>query len=1202
MYGFSISLLMDVQNHKENVNEEFREKVPNIIWSDYDRIHIQKSEKFEDFVSMDNLVSCWTGKIQTLHLYSIESNSSTVLGIKDNSTTHIIDQSSPDKTYPLAMIMSLKINEDIHESLDIIKKISNVILDKSKIILEGNPIQSYFSLGEEDLVLIALGDSIDTFMALIKMVRELKFKFDQSDKTESYICDFSNSFFVQNSEDLSDVRCEKAFINTYFSLDKSINENDFIKAFKKEIYEEPENCTILVGEYDVVIRLNNKKGDLFDVFNPNKKNSLLAKSEFYKNNIKNSKTVWCVESESINLDSKDNSTLIIDKIQKSQCSAEDSGENNILNNKICNTITKINEKYDKVNNLNTKYLYQNFIYFLKDAAIAYNSATTLIWKDILFKQISSVIDTFLSYDEEDNDKMVDFGEQFLIDFNETITDMRNSFSHINRSREMFYHTSIPSLNYLGSFNVILLSYYNYINMLLNLTYQKPHSKNTRQAKITFFVYFGMTSKIRSKIYFNDYYSPNEDKLVGFELPYAALFDLKKYLISLTHEVYHLIAPCNREKRNYQIIEAWEDDILLTGFVECAFEEIKSLINCDDSEIEIEVKALLKEYYSDNCRYFNDSNVYYSKLDYVSLNRIIKDNLLNYRNEVYGYYKKSFSGCVDYYKKKVDSKKFNKAEKIISEINSDLLDLNKHYINSERINKLNAIIQSIKECICDTFMYQMSFARLDNAENEYIRYMINFFDERKINYSKTMDAILRIGMFLDYIDYNFAESKLEKDLLSQIKQVRGEYINRVGEYRDFIKYMIMQDDFLVLANLMGSEYYSKTMIQGQQIFEFISSVNDDGDMSSCISLIERISHMRTQVDFDSVANKNTIELTSSKKSKKINPLDISPTVYISNINDYLNFVSNRSENKTIWYRGICNTEYKLIPSLYVKLPEGEFPYAFQNSLIRQSYDNTKKNYHVFSKHETPSAMRQSLMQHYGVATNLLDFSTDPIAALFWALNPENEKDKNKYCPAVVYFFYPHKYNKVYNFLKKYYKCEGYKYVDQSYAIRSHKCLNSEYIISDTSDAELMSKAAEFNENMNKYKKYRRESSRKKMMYNSLPIPIVISQKNDRILAQSGTFVAFNMCGINTEKNLSSQGYDYQSLESIQKEYIEICKKEDIEYKNNLFYERVIINDYAVSLLRNAINNTFKYSIESVYPDLYNQLKSVNDDVMENLKNN
>lgn len=1195
MYGLSVSLLMDTKRLETDVNSKLRKYVPNLIWSEYDRINIDKIDNFSDFFAVEDTISQWTGNIQTLHLYSDKSYEDAKLKIRKGTNETEVDifysVINPNKHYPLAMIMSLKINELIFSDSDLQKNNQTImkILENTNHLVHNCPIQSFFSLGEEDVVFVVLGDSIDDFMNLLEKIRTMSFTYNEE---EFLVCNFTNTFLIQNSQSPEKTKCKRAFANVYISLNKGISEFEFLNVLKNSLGESNVNlsdATILIGEYDVVLKFTNRNERLFDLYFEHSGNAILnANSAFYNKYIKSSKTVWCMDLKDgntyTNLDF-DESHFISGKTPSNK-----DGKN--LNVKIQDVLTRLSKK--NLGNKNTQYVYQNIAYFLKDAAIAFNSATTQ-WRDILSNQINAFIDIYETFDKQyiqvDTEE---YSEEYLIDLNETITDMRNSFSHINRSHELFYHTPVSSLHYLGSFNIILLAYYNYISNILNLAFEKPHAEGTQQANIVFFVYFGMTSKIRSKIYMNNNSDPNGVKLVGFELPYAALYDLKKYFISLTHEVYHLVAPYNREKRNKRL-----EQVYINFYLKKEFQSFvqKAIQNAGFDNIDNELEKLIDQFFKKNNVTPFKQNLF--QLDFTSVSCNISNMILNEREQLIEWYFNMFSEFITFcaQEESID-KSSDKTRKLLSEIHTENckynFDVNVDYFT---LNKTKAILSAIRECICDTFMYQVSFMPNDNAIESYLEYMVNFFEERSVNYETNIDAIYRIGAFLDYSECDVLNLQLEESYSNKIKNVYKTYRAHFSPKQRFIiKTFILTEDLLYNSKICYKDDKFKDIITKEKNFSRTINFNTDNNTFE--------QYIKLLLSLNSYANnliiaKNIVssrinllsDFTSSNNNNDIH-LDLIPTHYVKNLHDYLVKIKDGHKLGEVWFRGICNYKYHLIPSVYVSLPEHTLPYQYQLSLIKQSYSETKKNYHVFTKHEKPYALRQSLLQHYGVPTNLLDFSTDPLSALYWALNPENENDQKNLTTAVVYMFYPHRYQKACNYIQQYYKCKGSEFLKYNYAIHTHNCLNSDYIIDDISDELLAKKVKKFKLDSCKYKLSKTKYRKEKILYGKLPIPIVIPQKNDRILAQSGTFVAFNLSCISDGEN-----YSFIALDNILNKYIDLCQKNHDDFHENCFLERIIINKYHILSIRETLNETFKYSRESVYPDLENQLKHVKNTVKD-----
>lgn len=134
--------------------------------------------------------------------------------------------------------------------------------------------------------------------------------------------------------------------------------------------------------------------------------------------------------------------------------------------------------------------------------------------------------------------------------------------------------------------------------------------------------------------------------------------------------------------------------------------------------------------------------------------------------------------------------------------------------------------------------------------------------------------------------------------------------------------------------------------------------------------------------------------------------------ITNIGEYLErclHLTRQSKNQ-LWFRGHRSAGYSLLPGLYrnpVPIADGRgnpVPPTFvgHSSGIVFSYPNFAAMLIEFKRlaapHLTAMARRPAddfewifLMQHYGVRTRLLDWSTDPLIALYFAVKGENSSD-------------------------------------------------------------------------------------------------------------------------------------------------------------------------------------------------------------------
>jgi hypothetical protein len=103
---------------------------------------------------------------------------------------------------------------------------------------------------------------------------------------------------------------------------------------------------------------------------------------------------------------------------------------------------------------------------------------------------------------------------------------------------------------------------------------------------------------------------------------------------------------------------------------------------------------------------------------------------------------------------------------------------------------------------------------------------------------------------------------------------------------------------------------------------------------------------------------------------------------------------------IWYRGVPQESYKLIPGFY-------------RNIVEEKYEKTiitdfRTHYKIYSDAKTDNDMElYSLMQHYGLPTRLLDWSKSPLIALYFALEKINREITKE--PRIVWAINPAELN-------------------------------------------------------------------------------------------------------------------------------------------------------------------------------------------------
>lgn len=127
--------------------------------------------------------------------------------------------------------------------------------------------------------------------------------------------------------------------------------------------------------------------------------------------------------------------------------------------------------------------------------------------------------------------------------------------------------------------------------------------------------------------------------------------------------------------------------------------------------------------------------------------------------------------------------------------------------------------------------------------------------------------------------------------------------------------------------------------------------------------------------------------------------------LKEVKDYIDEFEQKIERNGVWYRGVTDWTYDLIPSLQRSLPPKTYHYEMQD-IERKMFDAFKNVEEIKGKEFTDWELLY-LMQHHGLKTRFLDWSYDPLVALFFATY---NWDKNQ--NARLWLLDPHLFNEVF----------------------------------------------------------------------------------------------------------------------------------------------------------------------------------------------
>ena len=362
--------------------------------------------------------------------------------------------------------------------------------------------------------------------------------------------------------------------------------------------------------------------------------------------------------------------------------------------------------------------------------------------------------------------------------------------------------------------------------------------------------------------------------------------------------------------------------------------------------------------------------------------------------------------------------------------------------------------------------------------------------------------------------------------------------------------IVEKKYSEFANVLGKYEIDKL---SEMAFYMLDHVYEDFEKINCKNYADILQQISTRDLSNDIIIEDIDTLCNFIGCQKYNPSCSNYAASVPNVqsqyNDYNSYqwrISNTGElmdsiraisnivsagsgkRHILWYRGVCSDEYDLLPSVFRNGDLELSIYANQAQIMKNAYFHSPDAVDVWNM---PIEQRTALLQHYGVPTNLLDFSFNPLVSLHFSITPDKMSDREnvnngKFQP-VIYVFDPIAYNRAIVRMS-----EGKPNLpvqDTISAVTFDINRNEEerlrYFINDMSYDYIY-------EHNNKHKDTYVPNTRTDFF----PAPIIIQQSNPRMVTQSGTFVAYSLRA--RPQTQESRGrYSYLDLLNIQQYYFE-----------------------------------------------------------------
>lgn len=1199
-----MNLVISMYSSKYQKENDNFEHFKCITWSPYQRIEVKPVTSFKDLCKGGHQCDrkeqpVWTGVKQCLHLIGLKNENCGFMITDENNGNCVFNILNNDVDYDFYCVLSMRFDPIIHqihkegsnpEDEQFISNVKeNVVNIISNNLSEDTVCAPFRSLGAEDMVIIFLSKSIKSIINVVDVTRNIQFKYN----TET-IDLFSTVYMFMG---LNNPNCAEEIgvpIIVNFHLKKhNIDEIKNEIEAKLELEGYPDKV-----EYKEIFR---GKGTLqleipasikTDFLFKHKEGILNESSDFHKKNFYSSRVYFKEEFETQPV----YNTIDVGINWKT--------DDELIREPLC-----CDEKMmDKVGNVEEMSDVAKFIFGEYERMKANNRFCQ--WKVILDEHYNATlrfISQYMNYDRLTECRLLE--------------QMQSSLHLINQACSPVSDIPYHNYYYTGSFSDLLKAYYGIINMLFSIIYEFPRSKNTFQHKTVFAVRLEAIARIQSEMYT---LNGSNDRIIIFSLPYDNFWNYTSNIKLLAHEVFHYAAPYDRIQRNKDILgiifkiiliryskkisDKYSNNDTYGAFSQETREWNAYMLNAykDDVEIRENLNNILFDKYE---QFFTSPapewNVIFCKnknLDSVirltanSVQKFITKNAVNVKKHII---------------------KSLKEFKLNSEFEKTMVEEPHNAMCSKIISTISTLSIATKEAFCDIWSIKITKISVTEYILWLFKVMIEIKGLRRIREALAFDyPSLDIQMFslpirlylLLYYDFNEKQGKIfnpaailrdcinfneENDEVNICIEEFAKYIDK-----KVLEYAVYRDELYDMAFSNLYNYFSKAQFTENKEVKtlgeiFKKDLATDVNEEALSQLVYYYAPKRLlNITNNTPYNKNECVKAFGEGFSPI-VLDYcyeNNTPYIiSNLSDYMACLNDiYKKNKTslekhsLWYRGICHIDYSLLPSLFRKCDENVSLYANQSNIMKKAYFNSPASTELWNQ---PIQQKMASLQHYGVPTNLLDFSLDQFVALYFAVNPDYESDRKAIDEGrmrpVVYVFNPIAYSVAVECLKtgNPKKTKIYNLSPVVFDFNQNTQEREKYFVGDMS----------YNHLVDHTKLYNTTDYIPNPRSDLYPVPMVIEHTTPRIKAQSGVFVAYPLDAQPQSGAKGEQRYHYMDLIKIQTNYNKLMNTCQI---NAPFLFTIEIRKEAVHSIREELKQ-FRINSSKYYPEWFRLFENMKD---------
>lgn len=510
-----------------------------LAYGEFDRIGIERVEKFSRFRDVSERARTWIGDRQTILLYEINEEMDDVI-YRDNSFYHRsgLNLQQSDRLFIGITILQFKYsqkreNEDMNRFFrNCQKKILNLVKEE----YEDLECSVLGMLGSFGLTLFWLADQYVDVLNAVTKIRKINLGEPSGKKSKSEFLSAYTIFAQNHPMDEKKDKRRKKIDNIlgnavlHLTLKRGIN-NTVIKTIKEacQIEEELYHST---GEYDIIAQMESKKA--FYLFQQGE--VLYCDSEFFQNNILQTSLQLC-ECFSWGELGEDNQDSADEGSDYEQSPVPFLGD--------------IQEKYSRLRKQfkeefpSTAGMVDTLDLLYSDYIAKISTASNEMWESNFSYQFLKILECLNEF-IENKERVSMPRESVLLTINEILGDFERQISHIAESNNLVLGTPTCQFRYSGNNNLTLYAYFEFIKETLDFIYSVQEKSN--QAEIVPLIVGDIVPIIQSTL-FIDYNNKEDSRIVTINLPMGALYNPVFYFPYLYHEIFHYVVPRDRYIRN-----------------------------------------------------------------------------------------------------------------------------------------------------------------------------------------------------------------------------------------------------------------------------------------------------------------------------------------------------------------------------------------------------------------------------------------------------------------------------------------------------------------------------------------------------------------------------------------------------------------------------------------------------------------------------